>query len=241
MPHHELKEETRVQRIEDYVRLAMAGVVAHDFKHVDRVRRWALLIAQREGFEDSLSVEIAALLHDIGLPHLDEENERSKHGQVGAEMARSFLKQDSALTTDQIERITLAIRYHGSPPSVVAEVIGTVGEKGRLLEIIRDADTMDALGAVGLMRAFTSKAATREYSPGNVRGDTWGLSSGGFDERFAMGQGIGETIIDQVNFQASIYDNLKTETARRLAKPLVEYMKEFVARLESEITSRHQE
>ena len=230
-----------IQQIEDYVRRVMTDVVAHDFKHVDRVRRWALLIAAEEGLEDLVVVEIAALLHDIGLPHVDGENERSEHGQVGAEIAGSLLREGSALTGEQVEHIALAIKYHGSPPSLVAEVVGTVGEKGRLLEIIRDADTMDALGAVGLMRALTSKSARPEYTPGNVRGDTWGLSSREFDERFTRGLGIGETIVDQINFQISLYDNLKTETAKRLARPLVEFMKEFVIRLEREISCRRQE
>jgi len=40
------------------------------------------------------------------------------------------------------------------------------------------------------------------------------------------------------HFQISYYDNLHTETAKRLAKPFVEYMKEYVVQLEQEINSR---
>lgn len=227
-----------IQQIEDYVRSTMAGVVAHDFKHVDRVRHWALRIAEEEGFEDLEIVEIAALLHDIGLPSVDEEKERVKHGPVGAEIASRFLRKNLALTEDQIEQISSAIRHHCSPPSLVTDLLKDMGEKGRLIGIIRDADIIDAIGAVGLMRAFTSKAAKPEYDPGNIKGDTWGLSSRGFDERFAKGLGIGGIIIDQINFQISCYDNLNTETAKRLAKPLVEYMKEYVVQLEHEIGNR---
>ena len=228
----------RIRQIEDYVRRAMTGVVAHDFKHVGRVRRWALRIAEEEGFEDLEIVEVAALLHDIGLPQVDEGSERSKHGSLGAEIAERFLKERSAFAEEQIEQIVLAIRYHGSRPSMVADLLTTIGEKGRLLEIIRDADTLDALGAVGLMRAFTSKSDKPEYALGNVKGDTWGLSSKGFSERFAQGLGIGETIIDQINFQISLYDNLSTETARRLAKPLVKFMREYLVQLEREINTK---
>jgi putative nucleotidyltransferase with HDIG domain len=227
-----------IQRIEDYVRSTMTGAVAHDFKHVDRVRRWALRIAGEEGFEDLEVIEIAALLHDIGLPYVDEKSERYRHGRIGAEIAGRFLKENLSLTEEQINQITLAIRYHCSPPSLVADLLGTIGEKGRLTGIIRDAEMMDALGAVGLMRVFTSKAPMPEYDPGNVKSNTWGLSSGEFDERFAKRRGIGDTIIDQINFQISLYDNLNTGTARRLAKPLVEYMKEYIVQLEREINSR---
>jgi uncharacterized protein len=227
-----------IQQIEDYVRATMTGAVAHDFKHVDRVRRWALRIAKEEGFEDLEMVEVAALLHDIGLPHVDEESEREKHGQVGAEIAERFLKENSSFTGEQIGQITSAIRYHCSPPSMVAELLKDVGEKGRLLEIIRDADNLDAFGAVGLMRAFTSKAAKPEYTPGNVKGDTWGLSSRGFDDRFAEGLATGETIVDQINFQISLCDNLHTKAAKCLSKPLVEFMKEYIIQLEHEINGQ---
>ena len=216
----------------------MTGAVAHDFKHVDRVRHWALRIAEEEGFEDLKMVEVAALLHDIGLPYVDEEKERDKHGQVGAEMAVRFLKENLTLTEEQIEQIASAIRHHCSPPSLVTDLLKDTGEKGRLIGIIRDADIMDAIGALGLMRAFTSKATKPEYAPENLKGDTWMLSGREFDERFARGLGIGSTIIDQINFQISYYDNLNTEAAKRLAKPLIDYMKKYVVQLEHEINNR---
>ncbi len=216
----------------------MIGVVAHEFKHVDRVRQWALRIAAEEGFENMEMVETAALLHDIGLPYIDEEKERGKHGQVGAEIAEGFLKENSSFTEEQIEKIVLAVRYHSSPPTLVTEFLKGIGEKGRLLEIIRDADMLDAVGAVGLMRAFTSKSGRPEYNQGKVKGDTWGLSSEGFDDRFADGLGVGETIVDHINFQISLYDNLHTKTARRLAQPLLEFMKEFIIQLEREANAQ---
>jgi len=227
-----------IRQVEDYVRSVMTGEIAHDFKHVDRVRHWALRIVEEEGFEDLEMVEIAALLHDIGLPHVDEGRERDKHGPAGAEIAERFLKESSSLTEEQIEKIVLAVRYHSSPPTLVAEFLEGVGEKGRLLEIIRDADMLDAVGAVGLMRAITSKSGRPEYTQGKVKGDTWGLSSRGFDDKFAEGLGVGETIVDHINFQISLYDNLHTKTARRLARPLVEFMKEYIVQLEREANTQ---
>ena len=112
-----------IKTVEAYVRSTMTGVAAHDFKHVDRVRHWALRIAREEGFEDLEIVEVAALLHDIGLSSVDEEKERDKHGQVGAEIAVRFLKNNLDLTEDQIEQITSAIRHHCSPPSLVTDLL----------------------------------------------------------------------------------------------------------------------
>lgn len=61
--------ESRIQQIENYVKSVMAGgfahdlKIAHDFKHVDRVRHWALQIARREGFRHFEMIEAVALLH----------------------------------------------------------------------------------------------------------------------------------------------------------------------------------
>lgn len=53
----------RIRQIETYARQSMSTFVApdlrigHDFKHVDRVRHWAIQIARNEGFEDIEAVD----------------------------------------------------------------------------------------------------------------------------------------------------------------------------------------
>ncbi len=213
---------SRIRQVEEYARRTMTGAVAHDFKHVDRVRRWARLLAAGESFQDPELLEAAALLHDIGL---SATTDGTRHAEVGAAAAADFLHGTGSFAEAEIRAITEAVRYHSS----IAD------RNDRLLDILRDADSLDALGAVGLMRAFTSKAGKPDYDPANVKSDTWGLSGRGFDARFDDGKGIGNTILDQVNYQISYYDNLRTETARRLAAPLVAYTKRFVLQLEREI------
>jgi hypothetical protein len=94
---------------------------------------------------------------------------------------------------------------------------------------------MDLFGAVGIMRAFTSKASKPEYDINNIKGITWGATAKDFDVRFSSGLGIGDYIIDQINFQISCYDNLNIETAKELAKPLLDYMRNYIICLEKEI------
>jgi len=192
---------------------------------VDRVRRWALHIARQEGYGNPEIVEAAALLHDVGLAYVKE---RSQHAAVGAEVATRFLREQELFSAKEDAEITEAVRLHSSLPGE--------GEPGKLAQIVKDADILDALGAVGIMRAFTSKHFKPEYEPGNVKGGTWGLTAGEFTRRRAAGLGVGEYIMDQVNLQISIYDMLTTGTARRIAGPLVEFMRAYVVQLEAEIS-----
>lgn len=212
----------KIQQVEDYARRTMSNEVAHDFKHIDRVRGWALKIAKEEGFEDLEIVEVSALMHDIGLSRAEK---RSMHGEVGAEMASNFLRENNLLSQEKISEVCGAIKYHNR---------NREGE-GKLLKILRDADMMDLFGAVGLVRALTSKSSKPEYDPTNIKGETWQMTASDFDKRFDAGIGIGSFIIDQINFQISCYNNLSTETAKRLAKPLIEFMTGFINQLAFEI------
>lgn len=212
----------KIQQVEDYVKSIMSDEVAHDFKHVDRVRNWALQIANKEDFEDLEIVEISALMHDIGLAQAEN---RSLHGEVGAEMTAKFLIENNLLDQDKIDEICNAIKFHNK---------NREGE-GKLLKILRDADMMDLFGAVGIMRAFTSKSSNPEYNVVDIKGETWQMKAVDFDKRFDSGIGIGNFIIDQINFQISCYDNLSTESAKQFAKPLVEFMKDYIKQLNLEI------
>jgi uncharacterized protein len=219
-----------IAQIEQYVRETMGAAqdpalrLAHGYKHVDRVRRWALRIAAEEGYDELPIVEAAALLHDVGLAYLGPGEARGRHGAAGAEAAARYLQEEGLFSKAERGAIVEAVGCHN--------VLGCGGE---LAAILRDADMLDALGAVGVMRAFTSKYALPEYDPGNVRGETWGLTARDYDRRFAAGEGIGPTIVDQINFQISFADNLSTESAQRAAKPLVAYMRDFLWQLAREV------
>ena len=212
----------RIRRIEEHVRRVLAEQVAHDYKHVDRVRRWAVQIADAEGYPDLELVEAAALLHDIGLPYAPE---RRLHGEVGAEVAVAFLRSCDLFVEGEVAEIARAVAYHNT----LHEGLGP------LADIVRDADILDLLGAVGIMRAFTSKAALPEYDPANIKGATWRLTARQFDARFQEGLGIGAHITDQINFQISCYDNLNTAAARQWGRPLAAYMRDFLRQLACEI------
>ena len=216
----------KITLIEDFVRQELGEItghlIAHDFKHLDRVRNWALKIAESERFYELALVEACALLHDVGLAHVER---RDQHARVGARIAARFLHEHALFSEQEIEAIADAIHHHSSPSG-----------GGKLGAILRDADKLDALGAVGLMRAFTSKHELAEYDPQTITGVTWQLSMQGFAERFASGAGVGTTIVDQINFQISFFGELETKTAINFGEPMAAFMEAFVRQLEAEIT-----
>ncbi|MBN1584373.1 MAG: hypothetical protein JXA89_26945 [Anaerolineae bacterium] len=62
----------------------------------------------------------------------------------------------------------------------------------------------------------------------------WQTTARDVDRRFAEGKGVGHTIVDQINFQVSCHGNLRTETAKQIAVPLVAFMRAFLVQLDSE-------
>ena len=214
----------RIQQIEDFARQHMTdGEVAHDYKHVDRVRRNALYIAQHEGYTNLDCVQAAALMHDVALAHMDD---RRNHGKVGAEMAEQFMEEHQLFTSDEISEITHAIHWHDSVKQ----------DDSLLLAILRDADMLEIFGAVGLMRGMMfGSTLPEDYDPANIRGETWSMTARDFDARFAEGKRTGPTLVDHLNFQISCYDNLNTETAKQLALPLIDFMRSYVNQLVREI------
>lgn len=207
--------------IENFVRQSLTKT-AHDFNHVDRVRNNILLIATKEGYKNLKLAEAAALLHDIGLPKV---RKAKNHGRVGASLAKFFLIKHKIFSEAEISELYHAIKNHNT----------NVKLEGQLLALLRDADMLDALGNIGLIRAFTSKAHLPPFRKESPRGETWEFSNYDFDKKFEKKLGIGPTIIDQINFQISFFDNLNTRTAKIMAQPLIKRMKNFILELEKEV------
>jgi uncharacterized protein len=211
-----------ISAVESYVKHHQEPEIGNGFSHVDRVRGNALLIARTERYADLEAVQVAALLHDIG-----RTNGESKidHGGNGARIADEFLAHHTNLSKEKIEEICNAIRHHNK---------NRIGE-GKLLDILRDADILDLLGAIGIMRACARDGVKPEFTDSNIKGETWNLTSKGFDERLDSGLGKGPCLVDEINFEISCFENLRTETAKRIAGPAVEFSRRFLLELEREI------
>ncbi len=124
---------------------------AHDFDHVLRVVAMAEKIARAEGADVEI-VRTAALLHDIGL-----EEGRAGHETSAANRAREILKN---LAKGSVAQPDLASQPSPDFIEAVAHAIEAhrfrSGPTPRTLEakVLFDADKLDAIGAIGVARAF---------------------------------------------------------------------------------------
>lgn len=200
-------------RTEAFVRERMHGDGSgHDWWHVDRVRRTALRLAREEG-ADPFVVELAALLHDVWDHKLHDGDDT-----VAPREIRRWLQ---AAGTDET-----AIAH-------VCEIVAGVSFKGagvatpmRTPEgaVVQDADRLDAIGAVGIARAFAFGGSRGRplHDP-----ETEPELHATFDA-YRAGQG-GTTH----HFHEKLFllrDRMNTASARRLAETRHRFMEEYLRR-----------
>ena len=192
---------------------------AHGFDHVLRV--WKL--ARRIGLEEGADMEIlraAVLLHDIG--RAAETRSGECHAQAGARMARQIL---SGYSRERVDRVVQAIAQHRfrgeqEPNSLEAKVL-------------YDADKLDALGAVGVARAYAIAGLCHQRLWARVDASYQHRrpSAGREDLRAAE-----HTPVHEYSFKlARLEKRMYTGTGKRLARERHRYMAAFFERLEREV------
>ena len=114
----------------------------HDWFHIERVYKNSILIAQEEDC-DLTVVKLGALLHDIADSKFNDGDET-----IGPKTARTFLESENVFeeTINHVINIIENISFKG----------GNFENKfsSKELEIVQDADRLDAIGAIGIARTF---------------------------------------------------------------------------------------
>ena len=114
----------------------------HDFWHAYRVWKLSKKIAQEEGENvDMLVVELSALLHDIADTKFYNDEE------LGPKKAREFL-QSIGVDDERVEHIVQIIK------NISWKTKHERKFNSKELQIVQDADRLDAMGAIGIARAF---------------------------------------------------------------------------------------
>lgn len=179
----------------------------HDWFHIDRVRNNALWIAEAEG-GDKFVVEVAALLHDIGDPKLKSPDNYYDPDEI------MHLADIDRYLRERIIRVIESVGYKG----------GNAPEPSTLeAQIVQDADRLDAIGAIGIARAFAygGSKARPIWCPDDVVETSYATSADYYAARKSSITHFHEKLL-------RIKDMLHTNAARIAAEPRHEHMVKYV-------------
>lgn len=135
--------ETLVDQVKNHVKSLFTNMEgSHDWHHIERVWNLAKMLHEKEGGNKRI-IELAALLHDIS----DHKYNGGDYEKGAAETKSLLLSLGSeAQLAEDVSKIVSQISYKGA---FVPDIKGSIE-----LSIVRDADRLDALGAIGIARAF---------------------------------------------------------------------------------------
>ena len=131
--------EATIVFVKNQLRDAEGG---HDWWHIYRVWKLAKNIGKSEG-ADRLVVELGALLHDIADAKFNDGNET-----LGPEMAHQFLI-DQCVDQIIIDQVVVIVRDISFKNTFSDDV-----SRSKELDVVQDADRLDAMGAIGIARTF---------------------------------------------------------------------------------------
>jgi uncharacterized protein len=133
-----------IKRTEEFVKQILKSYDSgHDWWHIERVRRLAKFINEEELLADPFILDIAVLLHDSADSKFSGEDHREGYELIEEFMAASGLDD----IKDHIIEVIRNVSFSNKNPS------GNL--KDPVLLVLQDADRLDAIGAIGIARAFT--------------------------------------------------------------------------------------
>lgn len=189
------------------------SVPGHDIEHVLRVVRLAEKIGRAEG-ADADTVLAAAWLHDIGRPH-EHRDPSVCHAKKSMELAGPILEK-SGFPRDKIPAVLEAIGSHRfSSGKIPATLEG---------KVLQDADRIDVLGAVGIIRVFMHNGA---------HGSDAYHTEDPFCKKRETQEGYA---VDHFYRKVlKLKETLHTKTAREMAGKREDFVRAFLAQLEKEL------
>ncbi|MBE4947611.1 HD domain-containing protein [Chryseobacterium culicis] len=126
-----------------FVKEKLEGAEAgHDWFHIERVWKLAAQIAETEDCDIEV-VELSALLHDIADPKFHDGDET-----IAPKIARAFLEEQN-VSEETIQKVLFVIENISFKNRDQAPVNPPIE-----LQVVQDADRIDAIGAIGIARTF---------------------------------------------------------------------------------------
>lgn len=190
--------------------------LAHSWDHVNRVYTLAEYIAEHEG-ADQFIVGMAVLMHDLG--HTVECKGNEHHVDLSVKLACELMLPYQIPTKLQ-DAIMHAIQAHSF----------SRGLEPRTLEagVVRDADRLDALGAIGIMR-WGIVGGQREKT---------GKKPYQLDDPFAERHSLDDNLYMLDHFYTKLLkleESMMTETGLRLARRRTTFMRQYLDEFKYEL------
>ena len=212
-----LQRHEIIRLTEEHVRQSMqSDSSGHDWWHVWRVRNLAMLLCAREG-ADAFVTELAALLHDVA--------DHKLHGgddSVAPRVVRAWLEELGVEDeiVGRVVAIVVGVSFKGA--GVEVERLSLEGQ------VVQDADRLDAIGAIGIARAFAHgghsgraifdpEVSPEVHASFEAYKKSTGPSLNHFHEKLLL-----------------LKDRLNTDAARRIAVERHEFMQGFVDQFHAE-------
>ena len=120
---------------------------SHDVWHAFRVFNLAMRIQEKEGGNKTI-ISYASILHDIA--------DRKVLGEQGLKIIQEFLKEK--ISDKEKEEVLRIIKSMGFKGALEKETFKTIEEA-----IVKDADKLDAIGAIGIARAFAYGGENKRF------------------------------------------------------------------------------
>ena len=188
----------------------------HDWFHIERVWKAAQKIAASENV-NLLIVELGALLHDIADSKFHNGNE-----EIGPQKAKAFLKTIAVEkeVADHVVKIVKHISFKGGNTRATFH--------SPELEVVQDADRLDAMGAIGIARTFNygGHKGRPIYDPDIPPNLTM--------TREEYKHSTAPTINHFYEKLLLLKDRMNTETGRKMAEERHRFMEEFLDRFYKE-------
>lgn len=180
----------------------------HDFNHILRVQRMALYIGKQFPSCNLFILQMVALLHDVADHKLADTHTALKKIQA-------FLESIEVPSNDRSEILSIIpqISYSAQTP---------LDQLSIEAKIIQDADRLDALGAIGIARAFAYGGATGQK-----------MAS---DEDFELDH-VAQNETSVGHFYDKLFklpDTLHTSSAKKIANQRIKIMYKFIEIMDKE-------
>ena len=215
--------EEYINKLQPYVidlfKLESSG---HDISHLIRTMNTALYIQEREG-GDRLIIGISAFLHDVHRIMEKEAKEFVSPKDSIPKIKEILAKID--LTEEQVNEICFCIENH--------EKYNWNGDNVDDINalILQDADNMDAIGAIGIGRAFTAGGSYNLKMYDETKE---------FDNSSTFVEGSKDYSVLH-HFYRKLFklgNNMNTKTGKELAEKRIKFMKEFTQEFLDEWNSK---